>query len=145
VAEIRDIWLQANHMLHVARQIINRDLRSLNLTGAEGNILLHLFTQGEDMRQEQLVEELEISKPAVSRGLDSLAAKGFITRQTDPDDRRAHRVLLTDTARAVGPAIERIYDQVYTRAVRGIRPEELDYLVALIARLSHNFEREATE
>ena len=79
MSEIRDVWLHAHNMIRSARQIINRDLRPMGLSSAEGNILLHLSTQGQEMRQEQLVEQLDVSKPAVSRVLDSLETKGYIT------------------------------------------------------------------
>lgn len=141
MAEIRDIWLHAHHMIRSARQIINENLRPLNLSSAEGNILLHLLTQGREMRQEQLVEELDISKPAVSRALRSLEAKGFLLRQADPRDRRAHRVRLTGRALALGPAVEQAYNRLYALAVRGISPEELELFAGLFARISENFTR----
>jgi MarR family transcriptional regulator for hemolysin len=142
MTEIRDIWLHANNMLRSARQIINENLRPLNLSSAEGNILLHMFTQGHELGQEQIVEQLDISKPAVSRALDSLETKGFITRQTDPNDKRAHRVRLTDKALENGPAIERIYNHVYTLAMQGISTDEFDYFVKLFNRISENLTRE---
>lgn len=141
MAEIRDIWLHAHNMIRSARQIINENLSSLNLSSAEGNILLHLLTQGYEMGQEQLVEQLDISKPAVSRALDSLETKGFVTRQQDPQDRRVHRVRLTDQAREVGPAVEQAYNQLYAIALQGISQEELDYFVKLFGRMSKNFNR----
>src|SRR5512133_2893163 len=105
--EIRDIWLHAHHMIRSARKIINEALHPLNLSSAEGNILLHLLTQSQEMNhqemgQEQLVEQLDISKPAVSRALDSLEQKGYVIRQEDPQDRRVHHIRLTDQARAFG-------------------------------------------
>ena len=98
MAEIRDIWLYAHNMIRSARQIINRSLRPLGLSSAEGNVLLHLWTQGQEMGQEQLVEQLDVSKPAVSRTLHLLERKGYVLRQRDPDDKRAHRIRLTDRA-----------------------------------------------
>lgn len=141
MAQIRDIWLHAHNMIRSARQIINQNLQPLNLSSAEGNILLHLFTQGEVIGQEQLVEQLDISKPAVSRALDSLAQKGYVTRQPDPDDRRAHRVQLTQRALEIGPAVEQAYNQVYTQALQGISPAELDAFLQLFGRMSENFAR----
>jgi DNA-binding MarR family transcriptional regulator len=137
--EIRDIWLHAHNMLRTARQMINENLRPLNLSSAEGNILLHLWTQGQELRQEQLVEQLDVSKPAVSRTLDSLEAKGFITRQQDPDDGRVHRVYMTDKARAIGPAVEQAYNQLYTIAMQGVSQEELIEFMNLFARIAKNF------
>ncbi len=144
MAEIRDIWLHAHNMLRTARQIINENLRPLDLSSAEGNVLLHLWTQGQEMthlgmRQEQLVEQLDVSKPAISRTLDLLEAKGFITRQQDPDDGRAHRICLTDKARAIGPAVEQAYNQLYGLAMQGISQEELAEFVSLFGRMAENF------
>ena len=141
MAEIRDVWLHAHNMLRSARQNVNENLRPLNLSSAEGNILLHLLTQSQEMGQEQLVEQLDISKPAVSRALDSLEIKGFVTRQQDPDDRRVHRVRLTDQAREIGPAVEQAYNQLYAIAMQGISQEELDYFIKLFGRMSENFMR----
>lgn len=143
--DIRDIWLHAHDMLRAARQIVNANLRPLNLSSAEGNILLHLLTQGEEMEQEQLVAQLDVSKPAVSRTLDSLEGKGFVTRRPDPKDRRAHVVRLTEPARQIGPAVENAYNQLYSIAMQGIRPEELDAFIKLFARISENFARAQTQ
>jgi MarR family transcriptional regulator for hemolysin len=145
MSEIRDVWLHAHNMLRTARQMINKDLQPLNLSSAEGNILLHLLTQGREMRQEQVVEQLDISKPAVSRTLNSLEKKGYVTRRPDPDDKRAQWVQLTDKAIEVGPAIEQIYNQIYTLAMKGISQEEFDYFVKLFGRISENFTHEQTQ
>jgi MarR family transcriptional regulator for hemolysin len=141
--EIRDIWLHAHNMIRSARRIINEDLRPLGLSSAEGNILLHLLTQGQETGQEQLVEELDVSKPAVSRTLSSLETKGYVTRQRDPDDRRAHRIRLTDKAMEIGPTVEQVYNQVYTLATQGISQEELGYFRHLFGRMSENFREQA--
>jgi MarR family transcriptional regulator, transcriptional regulator for hemolysin len=139
MTEIQDIWLHAHNMIRSARQIINEHLRPLNLGSAEGNILLHLLMRGQEMGQEQLAEELDISKPAVSRALDSLEIKGFVTRQQDPNDRRVHRVRLTDQAREIGPAVKQAYNQLYVLAIQGISQEELEYFTKLFGRMSENF------
>ena len=145
MAEIRDVWLHAHDMLRSARQIINRDLRPLSLSSAEGNILLHLSTQGQEMKQEQLVKQLDVSKPAVSRALDSLERKGYVVRQPDPDDRRAHWIKLTGKGLEIGPDVEQIYNRVFTLALQGISPDELNQFMRLFSRISENFAREQTD
>jgi MarR family transcriptional regulator for hemolysin len=138
MAEIRDVWLYAHNMIRSARQIINEYLRPLGLSSAEGNILLHLLTQGPEMAQERLVEQLDVSKPAVSRTLRSLETKGYVARQRDPEDRRAHRIRLTEKALEVGPAIEQVYNYVYAKAIQGISQEEFDRFFDLFRRMSEN-------
>lgn len=132
-------------MIRSARQIINENLKPLNLSSAEGNILLHLLTQGEEMGQEQLVEQLDISKPGVSRAVHSLEAKGYVTRHRDPDDRRANLIRLTGKALEIGPAVERAYNDVYARAMHGISQEELNDFLQLFGRIAENFAREHDE
>lgn len=144
--EIRNVWLHAHRMIRSARQIVNENLHPLNLSSAEGNILLHLLTQGQGaMGQEQLVEELDISKPGVSRALSSLESKGFVIRKPDPDDRRARRVMLTEKADEIGPAVEEVYNQVYRQAMQGISQRELDTFINLFARMSENFTQEQAQ
>ena len=145
MSEIRNIWLHAHKMIRSGRQMINENLRPLNLSSSEGNILLHLWTQGQEMGQEELVRQLDVSKPAVSRVLSSLEAKGFVARQQDPDDKRAYRVQMTDKALEIGPAVEQIYNQVYALAMEGISQDELDYFLKLFGRMSENFGREQAQ
>lgn len=141
MSEIRDVWLHAHNMIRSARQIINKNLGPLGLSSAEGNILLHVYTQGEEIGQEQLVEQLDVSKPAISRTLQSLETKAYITRQRDPDDKRAYRIRLTSKALEIGPAIEQVYNHIFTLALQGISQDELDTFMELFARISENISR----
>ena len=66
---IKDIWHYANNTIKTARQLINERLQPLGLSSAEGNILLSLLNTDRILMQEDLVAQLEISKPAVSARL----------------------------------------------------------------------------
>ena len=142
---IRDIWRYANNVISSGRQMVNEDLQPLQLSSAEGNILLHLLTTEEILRQEDLVEELEITKPAVSRALNSLEKKGFVQRKKDPKDRRVSRVYLTKKAVAIGPEIEQIYENLFRRAAEGTSVEEIRGFIELFRRVSENFSRAREE
>jgi len=139
MSEIRDIWLHAHNMIRSGRQIINNNLQPLGISSAEGNILLHLLTQNQDIGQDQLVEQLDVSKPAISRTLASLENKGLITRWSDPDDKRAHRIQLSKKAMEIGPAVEYAYNLVFSLATQGISQDDLDHFMRLIGRISDNF------
>lgn len=121
--------------------MVNLELRLLHLGSAEGNILLHLLTQGDGVRQEDIVAELDISKPAVSKALDTLAGKGYITRRKDPSDRRARLVQLTGRAEAIAPRLESIYDAAFTQAAQGLSEAEISTFVDIFGRVSENFTR----
>ncbi len=137
--DIKDIWGYANNIIRTSRQLVNEKLESLNLSSSEGNILLHLFTQKHEVRQENIVEELDISKPAVSRALKSLEAKGYVERVKDSSDRRASRILLTGKAREIRPRVEFVYNEVYSIAAQGVSVEEVAFFINLFSRVSDNF------
>ena len=100
-------------ILRSARQIINFELASLNLTGAEGDIIFHLLSASDGLSQEKLAERLDIDKAAISRTVNSLDRKGYIHRERQAGDFRTYRVTLTDAAREIGERIEYVYKTVY--------------------------------
>jgi MarR family transcriptional regulator for hemolysin len=136
---IRDVWLFANNIIRSSRQLVNEGLKPLGLSSAEGNILIHLLTQDRVMRQEELVEQLEVTKPAVSRALESLERKGYVKRQRDPSDQRANQVTLTDKARRIGADVERVYDKVFSIAAQVLTEEAVAGFIRVFGRVSDSF------
>lgn len=136
---IRDVWLFANNIIRSSRRMINEGLKPLGLSSAEGNIVIHLLTKRVPLRQEDLAESLDISKPAVSRALESLERKGFVTRQKDPGDSRANRVQLTDRALLSAREVVHVYDKAFSVAAGVLTEEEVSRFVALFERVSEAF------
>ncbi|MDP2871988.1 MAG: MarR family transcriptional regulator [Bacillota bacterium] len=136
---IKDIWLYANNIIRSSRQLVNEGLRPLNLSSAEGNVLLHLLTRGHALQQDEIVEQLDVSKPAVSRALESLERKGYVSREKDPSDMRANRVVATDRARAISPEVERVYNEVFDIAAGVVSESEVKGFIELFGRVSDSF------
>jgi DNA-binding MarR family transcriptional regulator len=141
LSDIKDIWPLAHNILRSARQMINEALKPLNLSSSEGNILLHLLTQDRILGQEDIVEQLDISKPAVSHALDSLEVKGYIVRKIDPADKRAKQVTLTDKAVQISASIEKVYSEIFAIASQGVTDDEIDNFIELFSRVSESFTR----
>lgn len=139
MAGVRAIWFYANNIINSARQMVNEQLEALDLGSAEGNVLLHLLTSGEVLRQEDLAEQLEISKPAISRALTSLEQKGYVERRTDRQDRRVRRVFLSEKAHEIGPELEKIYEHVFSVASHGISDAEIQWFIELFQKVSASF------
>lgn len=140
MASIRDVWHCANSVLNNARRIINQQLKPMGISSAQGNILLHMLLQNKDMHQDQLAEELAISKGAVSRAVDALVKSGYMQRRKDERDKRFSYVSLTDDARSFGKALESIYDDLYTQAVQDISQDEFAHLVSILGKVQQNLE-----
>ncbi len=138
---IRDVWFFANNIIRTSRLLLNDALGPLNLSSAEGNILLELTVHGDGVRQDTIVEQLDISKSAVSRALDSLESKGHVLRERHPSDRRASMVFLTDRAQEMGPELEKVYQDLFAAASQGVSDREIAQFTELFRRVSGNLTR----
>lgn len=75
-----------------------------------------------------------------SRSVDALVRDGLVDRSTDPRDRRAVILTLTDDGTATRAEMDRHRDQVVTAGLSGLDAEERRTLVALMDRFLTGFE-----
>jgi len=105
-----------------------------DMTGARCNVLIHLLRHG-GVNQATLARSLDIRPITLTHVLDRLEADGFVTRLSDPDDRRAH--ILALTAKAL-PIIEHIQDlnrKFYDELGLGISQAVAGRLLAHLCRM----------
>lgn len=84
--------------------------------------VLALVADG-DERASRLALRLAVGKPTVTAVVDGLAERGYLERRTVPDDRRATRLVLTDSGRAaletaeieMARRVERLVDRAEDR------------------------------
>jgi MarR family transcriptional regulator for hemolysin len=104
------------------------------MTGARCIVLIHLLRYG-GANQATLARNLDIRPVTLTRVLGRLEADGFVTRLCDPDDRRAHILVLT--AKAL-PIIEQIQDlnrKIYDELRLGTTKAVAGRLLALLWRM----------
>jgi DNA-binding MarR family transcriptional regulator len=77
---------------------------------------------GQRLRVNELAREVVLSPTAMSRFVDRAVAAGVVSREPDPDDRRAQQVVLTDEGRAL---LRRMWP-VYRRRIAEHFAEHLD-------------------
>lgn len=69
---------------------------------------LHLLsTHGGSQSVKELAEAVGLSLPGMSRSIDPLVQKGFVSRQEDSHDRRAKQIEITEAGRWV---LQRFYE-----------------------------------
>jgi DNA-binding MarR family transcriptional regulator len=141
LATIRDVWGFSHNIIRVGRQLVNNGLRPLGLSSAEGNVLLHLLSEGDAVRQEDLVERLDVSKTAISRAVDTLEEKGYATREKDLSDKRASLIYLTPKASEIAGPLEEVYNSVFAVAAEGVDVADIAAFSHLFERVSANFDR----
>ena len=77
----------------------NKDLESLNLTMAQGEILFYLFrNQEKKIKQKDIEIALKISNPTATGTLKRMEEKELLSRTADEKDARSKIVVLTQKA-----------------------------------------------
>ena len=103
IGEYRDSHI-GRLFLRAHRDFSARAMRKLQQRGHEGlgpahmAVLPHIDIEG--TRVSALAERAQVSKQAVGQLVQDLETRGYVTREVDPDDRRAARVLFTETGHA---------------------------------------------
>ena len=86
--------------------------------------------------QEKLSKRMYIHKSNVARQLASLEEKGFITRKTDPEDRRSLLVYPTNKAIAALPQIRAVLEEWESLLLEEFSEEEQKTLLSFSERLA---------
>jgi DNA-binding MarR family transcriptional regulator len=84
----------------IKRELVKSDVWK-GLAGNEYGVLYALSSAPKGLRVSELTEDALLSQAGLSRLVERLETKGMVTREDDPDDRRACRLRLTAQGRRV--------------------------------------------
>lgn len=88
--------------------------------------------------QRELAEAVGIEGPTLTHHLNRMEADGLVTRRRDPNNRRVHRVELTDDGEAAFRRLLQTVAAFDTRLRAGFSDRELTKLRGLLDRLRTN-------
>lgn len=108
------------------------------LTKGEARTLVHAARAG-SIRQNALAERMGLEPMTLCAYLDRLEARGLIARATDPDDRRAKRVKLTQAAEEVLKRTRKVSETLRATAAQGFSPDEWNDFFEKMKRVRDNF------
>lgn len=137
---------QSFHMLfyrafHTRRNALRPSLVELGLGDGQPKLLGYLSRYGPSA-QRQLADYYEIDPAAVSRMLDSLQKAGYVTRQTDRQDKRRELIQITPAGeRVYATWLERCRD-VEERMLRDFTQEERERFADYLGRAYRNLKAE---
>lgn len=103
----------------------------------EYDVLYTLAKRGEPARMCDVQGGVLLSQPALSRMIDRLVARDLVSRDPDPDDRRAVRLSLTAKGTRVQQRVGRAHAKsVAQKLSRALTPEEMRTLEQLAGKLA---------
>ncbi|KZM50065.1 MarR family transcriptional regulator [Labrenzia sp. OB1] len=105
-----DTVAQALSMMREASQlgrILDAYFSNYNLSQLKFHILIVIDREPntDSLRQSEINQRLDVSKPVLHRTVASLLDEGFLVRNDDTQDSRAHRLALTDAGKTMLAAI----------------------------------------
>lgn len=138
-----------NLCLNLKRQL-TKLISSGNLSFGEYLVLRNLRSSQNDikrcsregyMKAADLSELLELSRPSITRILNSLEHRGYIVRNIDKKDRRSININLTETGIEALERANRKILQIADRLVAELGEADTDKLIELIERLTEIYKR----
>lgn len=113
-------------ILESMRSEINKEMLVDGVDSGEFSILMYLFMYGDGINQRQLTDLLVIDRAAISRSIQRLITKGYISKQKDVLDQRAFIIYLTDEGHKLEPRLNEVYDNVFHKLAANLSPEDLE-------------------
>ncbi len=107
------------------------------VTPAEARILLNLSNHGPS-RQGEIADRLAIGAMSVTGLIDRLERAGFVRRETDPTDRRANRVYLTEESVPVLSRIDKVKALLRERARQSVDPDDYAIYAGVVHQMRAN-------
>lgn len=91
-------------------------------------------------QQKELLKTTHISQPTMTALLTRMERDGVLTREMNPDNRRAQLVRLTEQARADLPQVAQVLQDVVAEALTGISQEDQDRLMGVLKLVVQNLD-----
>jgi len=133
----RNFGFLVHEVARLLRRNFDRRVSDLGLTQAQWRTLAYL-SRHEGMNQSALAELLEIKPITLARLLDRLEQAGWIERRSDPADRRAFRLYLTEAAQPLLVDMERLASKTRRDALAGLSRAEQSQVLDLLGTLKKN-------
>ncbi|HWC86666.1 MAG TPA: MarR family winged helix-turn-helix transcriptional regulator [Solirubrobacteraceae bacterium] len=129
----------------LAKQIMRRS--NPELLGMDLRLLMALSHLGDHdgAPQQELVDALCMDAKNVVLVLNDLEDLGYLVRRRDAEDRRRHRVYITETGREALVRATRVQEAIEDDVLHGLDAEERATLWRLLTRALRGAECEAAE
>ncbi|HET7090814.1 MAG TPA: MarR family transcriptional regulator [Anaerolineae bacterium] len=115
-------------------------LNQLGLHTGQEMLLFHLWNE-EGLTQSQLVDQLCVEPPTVTKTLQRLEQAGLVERRQDAEDARVSRVYLTPKGRALKAQVKKIWENLEALTVQGLSEVEKALMRRLLDQINNNLAR----
>lgn len=116
---------------------LNDRLRPLGLSAGQFPVLM-LLAREQNIMQDRLVRHYHLDKGTIARSVKKLEDGGYIRRITDPTNRRAVRLFLTEKGEQTAPLLKAINHEWEDLICAGLGGNEKKLLNTLMRTVAEN-------
>jgi DNA-binding MarR family transcriptional regulator len=127
--------LELHRATHATLQALARQLTGRDLSSSEINVLA-VLADGHSRSVGELAAQTATRPTTLTSVLDRLVAKGHITRELDPADRRSFAVWLTDEGRSAAATVDSAVHRLEQSALAGLSAAQLSGFRAALEALT---------
>jgi DNA-binding MarR family transcriptional regulator len=100
--------------------------------------VLEVILLNKGIKQTEIAEKTSKDTASVTRIIDILNKKGYVARQTDPENRRKHSLGVSYIGEKVYYHAKEVIDDAANNAVKDQKPKRLDKLEKVLKKISKN-------
>jgi MarR family 2-MHQ and catechol resistance regulon transcriptional repressor len=128
------LWLILWKAFRSMQAHADRSIAALGLCQSDFGVLEALLHKG-PLPVKSLGQKVQLTSGAMTAAIDRLAARGWVTRQDDPGDRRVRTIYLTPDGRKVIRALFAGHERDMDAAVSGLSARERTEAIDLLRKL----------
>ncbi len=111
----------------------------MNVSASTGWALVQVGRLGDDVRQTDLAQQLDVTQASLVRSIDQMSAANLVERRRDPVDARVSRIRLTDHGRALVTTIEAKFASLRAGMLDDVSDDDLATALRVAERLGARF------
>ena len=110
-----------------------------SLVVSHGNILNILYENNGKLTMKEISEGIDRSKSTVTQLVDRLLKAGYVTKESDLEDKRYSYIVLTEKGQSIKKDFKEISSDVITEFFKDFTDDEIVILLSLLDRVICNF------
>lgn len=111
---------------------------SLNISKVEADVLLFFYNNPNFNNAKDVVLERKISKSYVSKAINKLLNKGYISLSVDEEDKRYQKLTLNDSVKDIVNELVLAQENILKSFINGVSCDELNVFLSVIKKIENN-------
>lgn len=128
------------HIALLIRSLFNQQTKRFGLTATQWELISVLSREG-GLTQTELAQRVTRSKSSIGKSLDAMERDGWITRVSDPRDRRIRRVERTDKIKGFGDELRQPVREINHIIGQQLSSSEIQTLRQMLQKVLESLEQ----